>query len=277
MANARRSAWGLALGVAGVAAAAIASQSAIPATGCTTHQCDASYTALPPGGTVTAAGDTLIWESAPLAGPWVDFPGAKTLSFAFPAPFAGNQPSTVTAYESADPNTPQNNFVQATGFNAEFSNVTPDGLTVTNGTCAEYSLRIVAVATVAAAPCTPVQTDWTQGDFVDPDTWESNPVAAPWVEYQGNTTIFLYYPDTGRMPHAVDTYVSSGASPVDGGQGWEPATGDEAMVVALDTSHAAVRNGTCKHEWARFEVRFPPGSTDASTDAAPAPPDGNPE
>jgi hypothetical protein len=269
--SARGSAWGITLGVASVAAAAIATSQA--ATGCATHQCDASFTALPPGGTVTSAGDTVIWESAPLAGPWVDFPGAKTLFFGFPAPFAGNQPTVVTAYESADANNPQSNFIQATGVNAEFSTVTPDGLLVTNATCAAYSLRIVAVATVASdggdagAVCPQGETTWMMGGFVDPDTWESNAIAAQWVEYPGNTTILLSYdldagPDAGRIPIAVDTYVSSGPSPIDGGQGWELASGDEAMVVTLGASHAAVRNGTCKHEWARFVIHFP--ASDAS-------------
>jgi hypothetical protein len=270
-----RRVWGVALAGTCAVAAATVPLAPLAGSGCYTHQCDGSYLAVPASGSVFSMGSTVCWESAPLNGPWADFPGQRTYAFTFPPGFAGNAPTSVTAYETADPTNPQNNFIEATGLNAEFSNVTPDGLAVYNATCAEYFLRVWACASVgpldaaagdtgeAGLACAAGQYDWSGGDWIDADTYESNAIAAPWLDYPGNTTVILHYPDTGRIPHAVDTYVSPSANPTDGGPGWELASGDEALVVSVGSSRALVRNATCTQAYARFEVHFPPA--DAGT------------
>jgi hypothetical protein len=276
-----RKVWGLAFVAACGLAAAVGPQATLAVGGCYTHQCDGSYVAVPaPHGNVYQTDTEVCWESAPPQGPWDDFPGQRTYTFTFPPPFAGNQPKTWTAYEAADPTNPQSNNIEATGLNAEFSNITPDGLSVYNATCAEYFVRVVACAPTGASAeagagdaadaglaCAPGQYDFTSGDWIDADTYESNAIAATWLDYSGNTTVILHYPDTGRVPHAIDTYVSSSASPTDGGQGWELASGDEALVLSVGATRSFVRNATCTHAYARFEVHFPPASAgDAGAD-----------
>jgi hypothetical protein len=118
------------------------------AVGCTTHQCDPSTVTIEAdagnAGLVHQEGDTFVWESSTLDGPWLDFPGERTYVFNFPEPFMARQPETVIAYVASDHNA-QSNFVIASGQLAEFS-LAPNTLTVLNATCAEYFLRVVAYA-----------------------------------------------------------------------------------------------------------------------------------
>jgi hypothetical protein len=60
--------------------------------GCTTHQCDSDYVNLYPADAAKIAHDEVqtsstgfaVWESSPVNGPWLDFPGMRTYFFDLP-------------------------------------------------------------------------------------------------------------------------------------------------------------------------------------------------
>jgi hypothetical protein len=116
----------------------VASAASMACLGCETHSCDSS-------GVNWAGGDFFApgwWESTPLEAPWLDYPGQRTINFQFDA---GCFPAVPSAEISAvpQPNTPNNNFTQAGGNLEEFSNLTFGGLSLTNGSCADYTVRVV--------------------------------------------------------------------------------------------------------------------------------------
>jgi hypothetical protein len=142
----------MACGVGGATAVTLAL--AVPATGCTTHQCDLSTVELGGGsaplGTVTPLPDGEIkWESNPMEGPWLDFPGERTYVLHYAQAFA-------TAPEpfcqvSSDLTNGQNNFVSCGGNLAIFMDATTTGVTVLNPTCAEVGLRVFVQGFPAAS------------------------------------------------------------------------------------------------------------------------------
>lgn len=115
--------------------------------------------------------DENTWESAPVDGTWLHYPALALVNFEIPK-FANREVGVITAYLSGSP-TPLigNNFAEATGNLAEFSNIVtvcgtgPDALEsvrriwLQNGTCAEYYVRVVVTAGPADGgvpdPCVP--------------------------------------------------------------------------------------------------------------------------
>ncbi|HXX66329.1 MAG TPA: hypothetical protein VEK07_04055 [Polyangiaceae bacterium] len=133
-----------------------------PVAGCTTHQCDASTTTLGPdsGGTWNLSCDvgcSLTWRSGPFIGPWLPFPGNKTYTFEFP-PLPPLPAGAVVNASNISPNayvalTPPTasgapeNYAQTTGADLEYVGYsyvgsTPTSLSVTNPSCADYSLYV---------------------------------------------------------------------------------------------------------------------------------------
>jgi hypothetical protein len=118
------------------------------ASGCYTHQCDSST------GTFTG-GDMLdedTYETSPLADPsrpWVGFAGEETVVVSFPADVvsrvAGRPIATIDAYvgTSDQPNGGGATFTGTSGQLAEIADAGSTGLSVTNASCATYSLRVV--------------------------------------------------------------------------------------------------------------------------------------
>jgi hypothetical protein len=140
-------------------AAACATVGVSTTTACTTHQCDTG----PPivvqtdMSSIHVEGDQVVWESAPLAGPWGDFPGNRAYVFVFPMPF---QPIDAVPFVSVERN-PQPNcvpsttsscgFTVASGQLAELADLTNDRVTVSNATCQPYFLRVVVRGTLLSA------------------------------------------------------------------------------------------------------------------------------
>ncbi len=116
--------------------------------------------AFEPEAGVYEVGGNIAWLSSPINGTWMDFPGQRSY-VVYPTwpdggPFLG--PYELSAYVSADqnPGTISNaNWATGTGNVAEFSNL-PDGgdtgFIVTNDTCTEYFLQILATQELPFAP-----------------------------------------------------------------------------------------------------------------------------
>jgi hypothetical protein len=166
--------------LASIVAACAASAGAVVALGgCPLKNCDGSWVflgntpdAAPPEGTTYGAElpfehavDETTWESVPIDGTYLDFPGQRVYVF---APFLDKTPSgqpftgpytNIVAYVSADPQPSLNgsNFTIASGNLAEVVGVTTGGFAVHNDTCAEYYLRVVATraAPDGGAPAPP--------------------------------------------------------------------------------------------------------------------------
>jgi hypothetical protein len=117
---------------------------ALALTGCQTHACDSSSVTGPPGTVTQSKEGWLVWQSAPADGPWLDFPGNATVHFTYPAGFSN--PFTWDAFVSTDPyqEAGAGTFTQGGGQPAEFTSLAPGSIDVTNSSCAEYYLRVVA-------------------------------------------------------------------------------------------------------------------------------------
>jgi hypothetical protein len=147
-------------GLAGAAAIgiALAGGSALPsASGCTPHQCDASTSAILNQGELEMLPDgSIAYETSPLnippgGGAWLAYPGNVTLAVTFPPEVRqaiatmGLEPSgdvSVFISTSSQPNVAGAGFVAAAGALAVVADLTCDGFSVTNQTCAGYSVRV---------------------------------------------------------------------------------------------------------------------------------------
>lgn len=131
----------LACGVAGAGAVACAVAVTVPAaTGCYTHQCDASaydYS----GGFMP---DSTTWESNEIDQPWLNYGPNATVRIHFP-PSIGRAPTDVHVYvgTGTEPNGPGYNYSEASGQLAIVNFLSPSGMWVTNGSCADYYAWVV--------------------------------------------------------------------------------------------------------------------------------------
>ena len=163
------------------------------ATGCNTHQCDSDLVCIDglgfmrtvsdagacspdAGGTPitgdagaynlqvstnsSASGYELVWETTPIVGPWLDFPGQRTYVIQYPPGLLGHLPTTVETYVSYDNpdssvDAPHMNVTMASGSLAELMNTTDTQLSVLNATCQPFSMRMVVRAQVGSADAGP--------------------------------------------------------------------------------------------------------------------------
>jgi hypothetical protein len=107
---------------------------------------------------VFADGDLLTWDTSFLGGPWLDDPGGRTYIINFPQELSRalassqvqvNTFALLSADNPVEAGVPHMNFIDGAAYLAEFSNVTSNQLTVLNGSCAHYFLRIEVQAQVA--------------------------------------------------------------------------------------------------------------------------------
>jgi len=131
-------------------------------TGCTTHQCDSDFVNidqstgmfigdLEPLGTGTAT-----WESSPIDGTWINYPGMRTYFFSLPPYFTPLGPPLAYVATGPNPDDPVDaggaTYVLASGQLAEFSGYVNGGFLVTNGTCAGYYLYVSVNGTYDPPP-----------------------------------------------------------------------------------------------------------------------------
>lgn len=91
--------------------------------------------------------DENTWESVPIDGQWLHFPGARIYAFDIPQ-LGGRAPGVILPYLSPSPEPLKTgqSFTLGSGNIAELYNVRGDHVEVRNGTCAEYYLRLVVEA-----------------------------------------------------------------------------------------------------------------------------------
>jgi hypothetical protein len=156
----RRRALAQAGGLAGAAGIGIAVAGAtLPASGgCTTHQCDASTSSILNQGELEISPDGgIAYETSPLnipagGGAWLAYPGEVTLAVTFPpevrqalAQMDLEPSGDVVTYisTSSEPNMIGGaGFTQISGSLAVVTDLTCDGFSIQNQTCAPYFVRV---------------------------------------------------------------------------------------------------------------------------------------
>ena len=124
--------------------------------GCFTHACEGDVIAKPFG---EAAGeghflDDTTWESMPLDGKWLFFPGGRTWKFRVPAWERENRTfvslaayvSTAEVPAQVQTSGAADNWTEATGNLTEVSQVSPGNFRIDNATCSDFYVRVVAHA-----------------------------------------------------------------------------------------------------------------------------------
>ena len=105
----------------------------------------------------------MVWLSSPTLGAWLPFPGGRTYTLVFP-PLPALPPGLSADFSAVlppqawvaavPPDEPDANFTQTSGQLAEFGNISPSSISITNATCAvpDYSLLVeVTVPVIATA------------------------------------------------------------------------------------------------------------------------------
>jgi hypothetical protein len=133
---------------------------------CTTHQCDPTTIDLggdgqPTPGWTVADGE-LVWQSSPVFGPWLPFPGGRTYAVTLPplpslpsnewADLEAALPSPYVALVQGTADAAPANLTPATGELAQIANAAPLSFSVVNPTCAQYYLWVeVRVPVIVAS------------------------------------------------------------------------------------------------------------------------------
>lgn len=159
--KARKRGWGVATVAAllVVASASLEESSAVGSamtatvpgalSGCFTPGCDYEFVTVESHQGFFTDADT--WESSPLYGEWMEFPGQRNLGLR--PDFGGRVPDWYVAYisvarspQSLEPDATRQGFSVAAGNAAIFNWVGPNSIDVFNGTCANYYIRVVVHA-----------------------------------------------------------------------------------------------------------------------------------
>jgi hypothetical protein len=118
-----------------------------------------------------------------------------------------------------------------------------------------------------------------EGHLTSPDTWESNPLDGPWLEFPAQQLYVFDLHELGNRPIiSMTPFVSANSNPIAEGQNYTVAAGNLAEITGGTNGQILVKNGTCAHYFLRFVVQaspFPPEPTDggaatADADALPA-------
>ena len=106
------------------------------------------------------------WESGPIDGVWLAFPHQRVWVFDLHELGLDRTPDVPIAYVSAerDPLHENTNFTIGAGNIVEQSGADRGRITMKNGTCADYYLRVVVTATPRPPATIPVPADASTGD-----------------------------------------------------------------------------------------------------------------
>ena len=112
---------------------------------CYGHNCDGSYARYGQNPGEGEPIDADHWESNPALGNALPYTRERTIFFDVPA-FADRVPATIETFISADqnPTSANGNETSGSGNLAEVSGKGPGRFAVTNNTCADYYVRVVA-------------------------------------------------------------------------------------------------------------------------------------
>ena len=109
------------------------------------------------------------WQSNPIEGTWLEFPRQRVWIFDM-RELGDRIPAVPMVYVSAQasPNTESGgNFTAGAGNIAEVSGVLPGRMTVRNGTCSDYYVRVTAMATPRPPAATPTSSPADAGPDAD--------------------------------------------------------------------------------------------------------------
>jgi hypothetical protein len=114
---------------------------------------------------------------------------------------------------------------------------------------------------------------------IDPNTWESNPLESPWLNFHGMQTYTFHLPPefAGRRIALTQPYVSVADDPVGEASPWVAISGNATEWflqpgpngAPSDPPVISVLNDTCAQYWLRVVVTFAAvNDTDGGTEAA---------
>jgi hypothetical protein len=136
-------------------------------------------------------------------------------------------------------------------------------------TLACLAASIPATGCFEAHQCDPSSYDWYGGRITQDNTYETNAIDEPWLNYPGNATIRVHYPmDVGAAGWSITPlgYVALAQVP-DAGPDAQPdalagpvqvveAPGQLAEYSDFNSQGFTVLNATCANYFARFTVHF---------------------
>jgi hypothetical protein len=129
---------------------------------------------------------------------------------------------------------------------------------------------LVAVALLAASvptvgcfahQCDPSKYDWDGGRITQDNTYETNAIDEPWLDYPGNVTIRVHYPvDVGDAAWSITLHGYLGLSQPPDVHSAPVQTSEVAGQLAeysdFNSQGFTVLNASCSHYTARFVVHF---------------------
>jgi hypothetical protein len=139
-----------------------------------------------------------------------------------------------------------------------------------------WAIVVGAIATASGCygrTCEPSLRTWGlepgEGRMLDPDTWESNALDGPWLDFPGQRTWVFEMRDLGgRAPEKnILAYISAAEL---GGSSFAVASGNLAELIAAGPGRLVVRNGVCADYFLRLVVEAAPNPPDP--EATPPPP-----
>lgn len=102
------------------------------------------------------------------------------------------------------------------------------------------------------------------GKMIDDDTWESNGLDEPWLEFPAQRAYIFHTPLlVGRVPLEMLAYVSTVDNPNAGPDNYALASGNLAEFLNNHGDYFLVKNDTCGQYFVRVVVRVAHASADA--------------
>jgi hypothetical protein len=135
---------------------------------------------------------------------------------------------------------------------------------------------LLALASGGTTACTTHQCDGAFQDYFgghviddgDGQLYETSALDEPWLNFPGEQSYLIHYPDFGRPPDWASAYVATDPNANAADKQWVLAAGNLAEISIASSTQTYVLNATCSPYYLRVVVHFPPvEATDAGTDA----------